>query len=270
MRHHRALFVLSAGEVTTYRDNDPGGSERRGEPSVSPAEPCGLSGQFRLQIEEERDMPRLPSLHVYALRHPELEQAAWVRATTSSEASIEFSRQNDIPVIVPNDYGWVPFPEGRQRSDDDERPLPRWEYLLAVHGPADIRGMPEHLRALAEHRAPRRPGQAKLGREFPRSTPVELSSIPYASVPGPVQVFHSGFREPYNLKATGIWGYHVDFDSVGVGKAAMLDLYEARTYPTTGDVVRLRAKVNGSDHLVTGKVTGVSLILDVLAIEAIR
>jgi hypothetical protein len=215
-------------------------------------------------------MSTSPSLHVYSLRHAQLEQAAWVRATTIRDASVEFSRQTDIPVIVPNDYGWVPFPEGRQRSDAQERPLPRWEWVVVVRGPSDIRGMPEYARSLTEHRPPRRPGQAKLGREFPRSTPVELSSIPYGSVPGPVQVFHSGFSRPYNLDATGIWGYHADFESVGVGKAAMLDLYEARTFPAIGDVLRLNAKVNGTDHVVTGKVAGVSLILQVISIEVIR
>lgn len=215
-------------------------------------------------------MTRPPSLHVYALRHPELEQAAWVRAATLREASIEFSRQADIPVVVPNDYGWVPFPEDRQRSDSQERPLPRWEWLLAVHGPADIRGMPEYLRALAERRPPRRPGQAKLGREFPRSTPVELRSIPYGSVPGPVQVFHSGYRDPYDLDATGIWGYHGDFDLVEIGKPALLDLFQANMYPATGDVVRVRAKGNGSDHMVIGMVTGMSLVLQIVAIEGPR
>jgi hypothetical protein len=219
-------------------------------------------------------MDKLPSLQLYALRHPDLEQAAWVRARTgeaskTEEAPIALSSETGIPVIISNDYEWVLYSEGQGHrcNDNDERPLPHWEYLLTVRGPADLRGMPEYIRALGEHRAPQRPGQAKVGRAFTRSTPLELRSIPTAPVAPLVQVFHSGYPKLYNTDAREILGYKRDFDSVGIGKVALLVLQEGVECPAVGDIVKARLKGDGSDHIVTGKVAHISIVVHVFSIE---
>jgi hypothetical protein len=214
-------------------------------------------------------MPALSSLYVYVLRHPDVEQAAWVRAIGLVEASTTFSSQTNMPVILSNDYGWVLFPQGRQHSKDEERPLPHWEYLLSVRGWADIKGMPEYIRALSEHRAPRRQGQAIIGRGFARSTSLRLRSIPAAAVVGSVKVFHSGYREAYPITASQMSGFQGDLGTIDIGKTALLELHvdERGESLRVGDIVKTRLKGNGSDYFVTGKVVGRPIVIDVVSIE---
>jgi len=212
-------------------------------------------------------MIKLASLHVYSLWHPEVEQGAWVRADSLAEASTELFGETQIPIVVTQQPGWALLPEWRPHADSEERPVPHWEYLHPVRGPAELRGLPQCIRVLAEHRGPRRHGQVKLGPQISRPAPLPLRSIPPASVPGPVQVFHSGYRLPYDIGARQMWGYEGNFNSIEIGRTALLELEETKGYPTIGDVVRIRAKGNGSDQIVTGRVVRKSLILDIVAIE---
>lgn len=208
-----------------------------------------------------------PSLQLYVLRHPDLEQAAWVRANTSHEASVEFSTQTDIPVIIPNDYGWVPYPEGRRHTKDEERPVPHWEYLQSVQGSSDLKGMPEYIRILSNKRAPKRQGRVSIGKAFTRSTPMGLRSIPRAAVTD-ARVFHSGYRQAYSIAASEMFGHERDWASVEIGKVALLELADEKVAcPRVGDIVKVRLKSDDSDHVVTGKVVGKSILVNVLSIE---
>jgi hypothetical protein len=212
----------------------------------------------------------LPSLQLYILQHPDRKQAAWVRASTPSKASTEFSNKTDIPIIVQNDHGWVLFPEGRQHTNDEKQPVPHWEYLETIRGQADLRGFPDYIRSLGEKRAPRGHGQVIIGRAFTRPAPTDSRSIPEAAVTD-TQVFHSGYPRSYSIAANEMFGYRQDWASVEIGKVAVLELADENAEsPQAGDIVKVNLRGSESDHIVTGKVVGKSLLVYVVIIEKQR
>jgi len=217
-------------------------------------------------------MNKSPSLQLYVLQHPDIEQAAWVRASTLVEASTKFSNRTDIPVIVPNDHGWVPYPEGRQHTNDEERPTPHWEYRVSIYGLADLRGLPGYIRALGAKRAPRRQGQVGIGPAFPRSTPLGLRSIPASGVADSVKVYHSGYIDPYPIVASQVAGINRKLEPITLGEAAFLDsIEEERAYPSPpprkGDIVKARLKSADDDYFVTGAVVRKLILINVVSIE---
>lgn len=229
-------------------------------------------------------MMKLPSLQLYVLQHPEIEQAAWVKANTGTEASTKLSSRTDIPVIVSNDYEWVLFPEGHRHKNDDERPLPHWEYRDSVNGPADLKGMPEYIRVLGEKRPPQHLGQVSIGRKFTRSTPLDLRSIPAAPIAGQVEAFRSGYNTPYPFNASQISGFNGNPDSIELGKTAVLDFFRIdelhskeghvakikwkdQECPKVGDTLKIRMKSENGDYFVTARVVREAVIVHVVSIE---
>lgn len=216
-------------------------------------------------------MMKPPSLQLYVLRHPELEQAAWVRAGKITEASVALSNQTNIPVVVSNDYGWVLYRDGkeeRQYTNDEERPLLYWEYLVRVRGPADLKCMPEHIWALTKKRAPRGLGKSVIGPETVRSTPLGPRSVPATAIAGQVGVWHSGYRRPYSINAFQLRGSPRNLDCINIGQTALLELAageEANLKP--GDMIQARLKGDNNDYFVTGQVTCRAVIVNVVAIE---
>lgn len=189
---------------------------------------------------------------VFRLHDTHIEQAAWVRSETIRESAMALCNKTDIPVVVPNDYGWVPFPDDRQVEDQIERPLPRWEFLMTAHGPADLKSMPEHVQDLAQH-LPRKEGDVRFGVAIPRTVPVSLHSVPATILVGNPQVFHSGYREPYSIKASHLTGFLNDQNLIVSGKMALLELVpeEKAEDLEAGDMVRVRIKSSQDGKYIT-------------------
>lgn len=217
-------------------------------------------------------MRRPSTLQLYVLRHPEVEQAAWVRANTLREACTTLSNHTGIPVVIPNDYGWVLFPEEKQYYTDDQfPPLPHWEFLAYMGGPADLKCMPEHIRALREKGVgvPWRSGKATLGRKFVRSTPLNLRSVPAPAIVRQAEVCHSGYRHLYRISADQLLDFPRDMGSITIGKIALLELEateEARSLEV-GDTVRMQLTSNQDDVVVIGQIARKAVIMNVMAIE---
>ena len=212
------------------------------------------------------------SLQLFVLRHPDLEQAAWVRATTSLEASRALCNVTDIPVITPNDYGWVSSPDEKQHTDAEERPLPHWEYLTSVNGRADLKGLPKYLRALQDRAVPRDKGQVVFGKVFRRTTPLDLRSLPVASIAGKPEVYHSGYPEPYRIVAAELTSHHNGSSTpISTGKAAILALSaeEGAQRLESGDIIRIRVKGEEDDYIVIGQVACKAVLLNILDIRQV-
>jgi hypothetical protein len=211
------------------------------------------------------------TLQVYVLHDPHVEQAAWVRSNTACEAAMALCKKTDIPVVISNDYGWVPFPEDKQVDVQIERPLPRWEFSIAVRGPADLKSMPEHVRDLIQH-VPRKIGGVRIGAAFPCTAPLSLPSIPATIVVGNPQVFHSGYREPYSIKAIQLLGFPNEQSSIVSGKPALLELApeELAESLEAGDMVKVRMKSSQAGKYITidGQVVRKCVMLNVIDIES--
>ena len=211
------------------------------------------------------------SLQLYVLRHSEVEQAAWVRANTLTDATAALFDKSRISIVVSNDYGWVLFPDERQFTDKKKRPLPHWEFLAYMRGPADLKCIPKYIKVLTEKRAPRRYGKVVIGREFARTTPLDLRSMPVRPVIGRPQVCHSGYREPYTIRARQLLGPIKNPDAITIGKTALLELMpeEEARHVEAGDTIRIGMKREQDDHYlwIVGQITHKSVLLNILAIE---
>lgn len=216
-------------------------------------------------------------LQVFVFEHPNVQKAAWVRANTSVEAApILFAKTEEIPVVVQNDYGWVLFdPEQSQHGRGEKRPLPRWEFMTGVGGPADLRGMPEYVEALRNLRSPRKHGEVRIGEEYPRSSPIELRQIP-ASMITNTRLSRSGLREPWNIGADDIMGFAErgasPVEKMGTALVVLGQNQEATEVGSrmplfqTGDVMRLIVKDNGGDRIISAQVVRLAMIVRVVDI----
>jgi hypothetical protein len=215
-------------------------------------------------------------LQIFVFEHPNVQKAAWVRADTIAEAAPILFAKTGIPVVVQNDYGWVLFNPGQRQYDrGEERPLPRWELMTGVSGPADLKSMPEYIKALRNLGSPRRQGELRIGEEYPRSSPIELRQIPASAIIG-ARLCRSGLREPWDISAEQIMGF-AERDASPVEKmgAALVVLgqnQEATEVGSgmplfrTGDVMRLVVKDNGGDRIVSAQVVRLAMIVRVVDI----
>lgn len=213
---------------------------------------------------------------VFVFEHPDIQKAAWVRADTIVEAAPILFAKTGIPVVVQNDYGWVLFnPEQRQYGRGEERPLPRWEFMTGVSGPADLKGMPEYVETLRNLRSPRKQGELRIGEEYPRSSPVELRQIPASAITN-TRLSRSGFRKPWNIGADQIMGFAErgasPVEKMGTALVVLDQNQEATESGSKmrlfqiGDRMRLIAKDDREDRIVFAQVVRLAMIVRVVDI----
>jgi len=214
-------------------------------------------------------MTKEKTLLLYLLRDPGFEQAALVRANTLPEASMALYNRTKILVVVMNDYGWVPFPENRQHSNEEKCPVPYWEFAMYVRGPSELKCLERSIQLLSERRAPQGLGKVSLGPQLARSTPLTLRSIRGIQVVGEVQVSHFGYNAPYFIDGIQLVDALEDPASITIGKNILLKV-EAEggvQHVRVGDNIKVRVKSTDDDYFVTGAVVASSIIINVIGIE---
>jgi len=241
-----------------------------------------LSTQLALTIKvgKERAMSKPHRRQVFVFEHPDIQKAAWVRADSIAAAALVLFAKTGIPVVVQNDYGWVLYDSeqsqyGSQRGRGEKRPLPRWEFMTGVGGPADLKGMPEYVEALCNLGSPRKYGELRIGEKYPRSSPIELRQIP-ASMITNARLNRSGFRNALNIRVEDIMGFAErgtdPVDMMGTALVVLDQNQEAtqmgcrtRSFQI-GDRMRLIAKDNGEDRIVFAQIVRLAVIVRVIGI----
>ena len=131
--------------------------------------------------------------------------------------------------------------------------------------------MPEYIQSLRGETRHQLPGRVVKGRRFARSTPLALRRIPATTIVGEAEVCHSGYREPYPIKAIELLGYPKNPNLIVVGRTALLDVTseEEARHLEVGDTLRVRLKNEEDGYIwVIGQMTRKYVVLNIAAIES--